>query len=64
MKITIEDAPAEYLKWLSELYDRLTVIATQADKARRLLLELNQRMSPRKEEGKSEPGVQPSGEGT
>ena len=31
MKITIEDAPAEYLKWLSELYDRLTIIAAQAE---------------------------------
>jgi len=50
MKITIEDAPAEYLKWLSELYDRLTIIATQADKAKRLILELNQKMSPKIEE--------------
>jgi len=49
VKITIEDAPAEYLKWLSELYDRLTIIAAQADKAKRLILELNQKMSPKVE---------------
>jgi len=58
MKITIEDAPAEYLKWLSELYDRLTIIAAQADKARRLILELNQRMSPKAKEVPGEAGVE------
>ena len=58
MKITIEDAPAEYLKWLSELYDRLTIIATQADKAKRLILELNQKMSPKVEEEYGEQGTE------
>jgi len=57
MKITIEDAPTEYLKFLSELYDRLAVIAAQADKAKRLILELNQKMSPKVKEEEGEPRV-------
>ena len=55
MKITIEDVPATYFRWLNDLYDRLTVIAREAERGRKISLELDRCMSSRKEEGKSEP---------
>ena len=55
MKIVMEDVPEEFLSWLQELYDRLSVIATNVDKARRMVLHLTDKMRPYGEEGKSEP---------
>jgi len=47
VKIVMEDVPEEFLSWLQELYDRLSVVATNVDKARRLILHMTGKMKPK-----------------
>jgi len=56
MKIVLEDVPGDFLSIMNELHSKLTIIATQANKARQLIQDLNQRLGPKMEE-ESEPEV-------
>jgi len=57
VKIVMEEVPEEFLTWLQELYDRLTVISTNVDKARRMVLHLTDKMRPVVEEASGEQGT-------